>query len=155
MTSDGWTDKRNHADIVKVKDYVQADRDRISSDVSNYSATIVDRSTIAQVAYSLTLNAKTKINLYYKFQFQLSSCPSGFTEVTMNNGETWYYISFSDIRPFEYKKPCGISQVQVYLVSYVDAVLKGNFSEEKKEAMMAYYEYCDAAYEYYRVRYAS
>ena len=151
---DGWTDKKtNHNPITCANAYAAdgSDLSRVASETSQYAFVYpTGIRNLERVAYSMTLNSKTKINLYFKF----SSVPSGFpidafSEVTIN-GDTWYQYTITGITPISYKAQSDITGAEICTLSYVDAVLNGNFPEAKKYAMVAYYDYCDAAYTYWQ-----
>ena len=149
----GWTDKKtNHNPITCANAYAAdgSDISRVAGITSQYAFVYpTGLSNLENVAYSMTLNAKTKINLYFKFSSVPSNFPvSAFTEVTIN-GETWYQYTINGITPFSYKSQSDIVGAQVCTLSYVDAILSGNYPEAKKYAMVAYYDYCDAAYAYW------
>ena len=88
------------------------------------------------------------MNLYFKLSFTPSSLPVGFKEVTLN-GETWYLYQIQGLYPFYYSHQFNIWTAHCYPASYVGLILDGNYSDAKKEAMMAYYYYCTAASTYY------
>ena len=149
----GWTDKKtNHNPITCANAYAAdgSDISRVAGITSQYAFVYpTGLRNLENVAYSMTLNAKTKINLYFKFSSVPSNFPvSAFTEVTIN-GETWYQYTINGITPFSYKSQSDIVGAQVCTLSYVDAILSGNYPEAKKYAMVAYYDYCDAAYAYW------
>ena len=65
------------------------------------------------------------------------------------NGETWYLYQIKGVHPVNYNNFLYVWTAQFYPISYVGLILNGNYSDAKKEAVMAYYYYCTAASTYY------
>ena len=152
LSQSEWSDgKTNHNPIPQtgVTPYNASMMEQVKNEVNtNYPFQKDVVNGYEKVGFSLTLNSKTTMNLYFKLSFTPSSLPVGFKEVTLN-GETWYLYQIQGLYPFYYSHQFNIWTAHCYPASYVGLILDGNYSDAKKEAMMAYYYYCTAASTYY------
>ena len=152
LSKSEWSDgKTNHNAIPEtgVTAYDATMMQQVKNDVdTNYPFVKLAASGYEKVGFSLTLNNMTTINLYFKLSFTPSSLPDGFSEITMN-GETWYLYQIKGVHPVNYNNYLYVWTAQFYPISYVGLILNGNYSDAKKEAVMAYYYYCTAASTYY------
>ncbi len=157
LQQSGWSDGKTHVAITPVKmlvaDDVLAASEatvvyRFSKDLSN--------SGIADVKYSLVLNSKTMIGVYFKPEIGEVITTEGGTVLNIS-GETYYQFNTAKIGPANLGKTYEISAstskgtgtVRVSAMSYVDNALNlGNANDEQKLAMTAFYYYFKAANEY-------
>lgn len=152
LSKSEWSDgKTNHNSIPETcaTTYSASMMEQVRNDVNtNYPFVKEVANGYEKVGFSLTLNNKTTMNLYFKLSFTPSSVSSRFKEVTLN-GETWYLYQTNAFSPVSYNTKIDVWNAHCYPISYVGLILDGNYSNAKKEAVMAYYYYCTAASTYY------
>ena len=156
MQQSGWRDGREHTQIAKQSNCssIETARNGVSGQEIIKQ---LEGSGIEDVKFSLTLNAQTIINVFFKPESGVAFS-SGYVGTTTLNGGTYYQINTAKIGPrnlgkmytITAKTDSGTAEVKVSAMSYVYAVLATNsaFTEAQQYAMAAYYDYWRAANAY-------
>ena len=153
---DGWTDKKSHkAFTLSDPDkgmYTDADIARVDSVVSAYPFTVKNLPNWAEsVVYSLSLTSKTKINIYFRSDATLT----GTLIPVMMNNEQWYKLTIDNVGPSSFTSIYAMDYlgVRVSPLSYINSILDqpDTYPLDKKNAMVAYYDYYVAVMAYYDI----
>ena len=169
LQNSGWSDARTHAAIpYPFTDLIEDSIPKtIITDeslsytvnkVSSYNYSISGNSLIADVRFALTLNSQTELRVAVKpaAGVTVTSDTTGYS-ITNIGGDDYYVFTIKDIGP----KRLGNNQVivintdqgevriNVPVMYYVKQVLgSSSFATAEKNAMIAYYNYYDAAMRY-------
>ena len=162
MQGSGWTDSRSHTAIPAVETLTGADIAAAQEGVSGMGLTKNLGDGIANAKFSLTLNAKTKINISVKPNPGYTITSEGYT-VRDIGGETYYQFTSEEIGAGRLGTPItfnifstsgpnettSVATITASPMSYVKASLNNpERSTEKKLAMTSYYRYYWAAVQY-------
>ena len=157
MQGSGWTDdKASHIPIPAPASPVT--RIKTAKNAVSGMAIVkeLDGSGITDAKFSVTLNAKTALNVSVKPDAGVTIKTTGYKKKTIN-GATYYQYTRSNIGPkklgtaypFVVKTSAGTATVTASAMSYVYAVLNSTaFTNAQQLAMAAYYNYYAAAAAY-------
>ena len=159
LQNSGWTDDRSHAAIEGI---TELDQDSIDFALDSVSEMAIEKdlgtSGIADVKFALTLNSKTVINVFVKpgeESFTVANATANGTRVI--DGDTYYQYDTVSIGAGHLGKiykvtlttETGRATIKASAMSYVNAVLNNtSFTDEKRLAMAAYYNYYAAVSAY-------
>ena len=159
LQDSGWTDdKPSHTRIPEPVLKLNDDSiSQVKTQLTEYNVTKdYGTSGITDSKISLTLNAKTAINIFVKPGEGETILSEGYKTATINN-ETYYQFSENGIGPknlgkaypISVKTNQGTATITASAMSYVKALLDNNTVEENKQlAMAAYFYYYQAAIDY-------
>ena len=158
LQESGWTDGRTHEHIDPIStlgpDSIAAAKAGVSGKAVEK---ILEGSGISDAKFSLTLNSDTAINVYVKPDEGVTVTSSNATLIGPRKigGQTYYQYETEKIGAANLGKTYtinfntstgGTASVKASAMSYVHAVLNDDsFTEAKKLAMTAYYNYHVAA----------
>ena len=170
LQNSGWTDGRTHKQIpIPVSTLIENNipktiivdgclEDTINA-VSSYGMTLTQSGTlIDDVRFALALNSETDLRIAVKpaSGVTITSDASEYTVVTIG-GEKYYVFTVVEIGPKKLgdnknvtiKTDKGNATISVSPIYYVKQVLNSSsFDTNQKNAMIAYYNYFDAAKRY-------
>lgn len=170
LQKSGWNDGRTHTQIpipvstleetlIPKTVIVDGCLEETMSSVSSYSMTLTQTSTlITDVKFSLALNSQTDLKIAVKpaSDVTITSDASEYSIVTIGN-EDYYVFTVVEIGPkklgenktLTIKTDKGDATISVPPMYYVKQVLNSSsFETNQKNAMIAYYNYFDAAKRY-------
>ena len=157
MQQSGWTDdKASHTAIPAPADGLTTEQVTAAQTAVSGMNKTVTGTGLADTKVSLTLNAKTMINVYVKPEEGVTIQSSGCTTETIG-GETYYKFTTDKIGPKNLATPysvtvetsSGTATVSASAMSYVNAAFSSNtLSEAQQKALAAYYYYYDYATQY-------
>ena len=170
LQKSGWNDGRTHAqipipvstlqeDIIPKTVIVEESLAATISSVSSYNMKVSQEGTlIADVKLALSLNSQTDLKIAVKpaSGIAITSDASEYSIITIGN-EDYYVFTAEEIGPkklgdkktITIKTDKGDATVSVSPMFYVKQVLNSSaFETNQKNAMIAYYNYFDAAKRY-------
>jgi hypothetical protein len=170
LQKSGWNDGRTHTQIpipvstleetlIPKTVIVDGCLEETMSSVSSYNMTLTQEGTlIADVKLALSLNSQTDLKIAVKpaSDVAITSNASEYSIVTIGN-EDYYVFTAEEIGPkklgenktITIKTDKGDATVSVSPMYYVKQVLNSSaFETDQKNAMIAYYNYFDAAKRY-------
>ena len=170
LQNSGWTDGRTHKqipipvstlneDTIPKTIIVDGCLEETISAVSSYGMTLTQTGTlIADVRFALALNSETDLRIAVKpaSGVTITSDASEYTVVTIGK-EKYYMFTVVEIGPKKLgdnknvtiKTDKGNATISVSPIYYVKQVLNdSSFDTNQKNAMIAYYNYFDAAKRY-------
>lgn len=157
MQQSGWKDdKPSHTDILMKDELNTASIDEAKDGVSNMKVIKeLENSGITDAKFALSLNEKTSIRVSFKPDNETTILTSGGKKRTIND-ETYYQFTTEKFGAAYLANPYtvtvvtdkGTASVTASAMSYVHAILNGDFNQNEQKAMTAYYYYYKAADEY-------
>lgn len=149
MQQSGWTDGKVHEPIAAATTLDADDITETASAVSGYKFTSdIGTSGIEDVRFSLTLNAKTVINVFVRLADGVTT--SGYSGTTTIGGKTYYVFKSAEIdasqlgnaKNINVTTSEGEATFTVAALAYARAALNnGSQTEAKKLAMAAFNDY--------------